>query len=205
MSKTVRFRGPLDKQHATRHKALLKSASQNIYPIHWSLPTQLGLKKSLLFTCQILGLLLNTLAPNEKYPVLNRDNLTIQIQMQLSQKQKSFSEFVAIVSKSRLNFEHFEKRKMALTAFVVQILRTLKTWLGKCLKSPITEEPPRTNVVNVPKHCWNLHHSIFIRFTDYCRVMWVGKNLCYWHGKSWDSFLTHCLPMKSILFFKGTI
>ena len=96
---------------------------------------------------------MKTLATGEKYPVLNRDNLTIQIQMQLSQKQKSFSGFVAIVSKSRLNFEHFEKRKMALTAFVVQILRTLKTWLGKCLKSPISEEPLRTSVVNVPKHC----------------------------------------------------
>ena len=110
MSKTVRFRGPLDKQHATRHKALLKSASQNIYPIHWSLPTQLGLKKSLLFTCQILGLLLNTLAADEKYPVLNRDNLTIPIQMQLSQKQKTFSQFFAAFLKSTLNFKHFESK-----------------------------------------------------------------------------------------------
>ena len=205
MSKKSYWRGTLEKQDGKRVHALLKCPSQHLYHIHWSLPTQLSWKKSLLLTCKVLGLLLNTLAPNEKYPVLNRDNLTIQIQMQLSQKQKSFSEFVAIVSKSRLNFEHFEKRKMALTAFVVQILRTLKTWLGKCLKSPISEEPPRTNVVNVPKHCWNLHHSIFIRFTDYCRVMWVGKNLCYWHGKSWDCFSTHCLPMKCILFFKGTI
>ena len=49
-----------------------------------------GNVKSLLFTCQILGLLLNTLAANEKYPVLNTHNLTIPIQMQLSQKQKSF-------------------------------------------------------------------------------------------------------------------
>ena len=110
MSKTVRFRGPLDKQHATRHKALLKSASQNIYPIHWSLPTQLGLKKSLLFTCQILGLLLNTLAPNEKYPVLNRDNLTIPIHVQLCEKEKTFSEFFSSFLKSRLTFKYFEKK-----------------------------------------------------------------------------------------------
>ena len=56
-----------------------------------------------------MGLLVNTLAADEKYPVLNRDNLTIPIQMQLSQKQKTFSEFFASFFKSRVNFEHFDK------------------------------------------------------------------------------------------------
>ena len=67
-------------------------------------------KKSLFFTTQILGLLVNTLAADEKYPVLNRDNLTIPIQMQLSQKQKTFSEFFAAFLKSRLNFKYFLKK-----------------------------------------------------------------------------------------------
>ena len=65
-------------------------------------------KKSLLLTFQILGLLVNILAANEKYPVLNSDNLMIRIQMQLSQKQKKISEFFASFLKSILNFEHFE-------------------------------------------------------------------------------------------------
>ena len=72
------------------------------------MPSQLSWKKSLLFTCQILVLLVNTLAANEKYPVLNRDNLTIPIQMQLSQKQKTFSQFLVAFFKSRLNLERFE-------------------------------------------------------------------------------------------------
>ena len=50
-------------------------------------------KKSLLLKCQILGLLVNTLAAGGKHPVLNRDNLTIEIQMQLSPKQKFFLNF----------------------------------------------------------------------------------------------------------------
>ena len=50
------------------------------------------------------------LAADEKYPVLNRDNLTITIQMQLSQKRKFFSEFFAAFLKSRLNFEHCDKK-----------------------------------------------------------------------------------------------
>ena len=81
MSKISRFRIPFDTQHRKRAEALWKSASQHLYHNHWSLPTQYTWKKSLLLTCQILGLLVNTLAADEKYPVLNRDNLTIPIQM----------------------------------------------------------------------------------------------------------------------------
>ena len=57
-----------------------------------------------------LGLLVNTLAADDKYPVLNRDNSTIPILMQLSQKQKAFSQFFAAFLKSRLNFKCFEEK-----------------------------------------------------------------------------------------------
>ena len=70
----------------------------------------MSLKKSLFLTCQILGLLVNTLAADEKYPVLNRDNLTILILMQLSQIQNTFSQFFAAFLKSRLNFKYFENK-----------------------------------------------------------------------------------------------
>ena len=110
MSKKSRFRGPFDKQHGKRAQALLKSASQHLYHIHRSLPRKLSWKKSLLLTCQILGLLVNTLATDEKYPVLNRENLTIPIQMQLSQKQKTFCKAFAAFLKSKLNFEIFESK-----------------------------------------------------------------------------------------------
>ena len=108
MSKKSRFRGCFDKQYGKRAQALLKSASQHLYHIHRSLPRKLSWKKSLLLTCQILGLLVNTLAAHQKYRVLHRDNLTIPIQMQLSQKLKIFSQFFSEFLKSRLNFNHFE-------------------------------------------------------------------------------------------------
>ena len=47
----------------------------------------------LLLTWKILGLLVNTLATDEGYPILNRDNLMRPSQMQLSQKQKNFLNF----------------------------------------------------------------------------------------------------------------
>ena len=114
MSKKSHFRGPFDKEHGKRAQALFKSAPEHLYHIHRSLPRKFSWKKSLLLTCQILGLLVNTLAAEEKYLVLHVDNLTISIQMQLSQKQKTFS----------------QKKNLTLTAFVFPKLRTLKTWLN---------------------------------------------------------------------------
>ena len=107
MSKKARFRGPFDKQHGKRAQALLKSTLQHLDDIHHSQLRELSWKKSLLLTCKILGLLVNTLAADEKYPVLNRNNLTLSIRMQLSQKQKPFSHFFAEFLKSRLSFEKF--------------------------------------------------------------------------------------------------
>ena len=178
---------------------MLKYASQHPYYITWLLQSQLSWKKSLLLTCEIFGLLVNALAADEMYPVFNRDNLTIPIQMQLSQKQKPFSEFLAAFLKSRLNFKYFEK-KMTLLTFIFRTWRTPKTRLDKCLKSPASEDPSRSNMADVRKHCWNMHHTTFIIFIDHCQVNWVGKTLSYWDTKSWDCLLIHWLPMESILF-----
>ena len=90
MSKNPRFRRPFDKQHGKRSQALFKSVSHHLYHIHWSLLSNLSWKKFVFLTCQILGYLVNTLATDEKYPVLNRDNLTMPIQMPLSLKKKIF-------------------------------------------------------------------------------------------------------------------
>ena len=55
-------------------------------------------KKSLLVICKIVGLFVNTLVADE-YSLLNIDNLTQPIQMQLSQKQKTLSKFFSILFK----------------------------------------------------------------------------------------------------------
>ena len=68
----------------------------------------------------------NILTADDKYSLLNRDNLRQPIQMQLSQKHKTFSQFVAAFLKARLNFEHFQK-KMTLIAHVFWKLWTPKT------------------------------------------------------------------------------
>ena len=204
MSKKSCFREPFDKQYGKRAQTLLKSPSHHLYHIHWSLPSQMSWKKSLLLRWKTLGLLINTLAVYEKHAVLNRDNLTIPIQMHLSQKQKTFPEFLGAFSKCKLNFKYFEKN-ITLRYFVFSKLRTPKTWSDKCLKYPISEDPSTSNMVNVPKDSWNVHHTTFIILIDHCQVNWVGKSLSYSHAESWDCFLTYWLQMKSILFLIETI
>ena len=70
--------------------------------MHW--------KKSLLVIHKIPRLFVNTLTGNDKHYLLNRDSLTQKIEMQLSEKQKTFSEFFFEFLKSILNFKHLPKR-----------------------------------------------------------------------------------------------
>ena len=45
-----------------------------------------------------------------KYCLLDRGNLLQHLQMQISQKQKTFSQFLFAFFKFRFNFEHFQKK-----------------------------------------------------------------------------------------------
>ena len=55
-------------------------------------------------------MLFNTLTVDDKHYLLNTDNLRKPIQIQLSQKQKTFSEFFFAFLKSILNFKHLPKK-----------------------------------------------------------------------------------------------
>ena len=73
-------------------------------------------KKSLLLRYKIVRLFNNALTADDKLYLLNRGNLTQPIQMQLSQKQKTFSKsffcffLFGAFSRSILNFTHFSKK-----------------------------------------------------------------------------------------------
>ena len=59
---------------------------------------------------KILRFFANTLTADEKPYLLNRDNLTEPVQIQLSEKRKTFSGFFFAISKSILNFKHLPKK-----------------------------------------------------------------------------------------------
>ena len=108
MPKKSLFKRSFEMQHGKCAQTLLKCQGQLLYHIYWSLWRQLTCKKSVLVTCRLFP---NTLSADGKYSLLNRDNLTQPIQMQLSRKQKTFSVFFSAFLKSNLNFEHIQKKK----------------------------------------------------------------------------------------------
>ena len=71
---------------------------------------QLNCKKSLLVIWKILRLFVNTFSAVDKDSLPNREDLTQTIEFKLSQKQKSFPAIFSAFSKSKLNFEHFQKK-----------------------------------------------------------------------------------------------
>ena len=75
----------------------------------------------MLVLCKFLRLLVKTLTDDEKYSLLYRENLTQPIQILLSQKQKTFSQFFSEFSKSTLNFEHFQKKDHPHSRCISQI------------------------------------------------------------------------------------
>ena len=53
-----------------------------------------------------------------------------------------------------------------------------KTWLDQCLKSPFSEDPTKSNMVNAPKHGSNLRDISFTIFINDWEVNSLTKSLC---------------------------
>ena len=75
---------------------------------------------------QILGVFVDTLPADAKCPVGYYENLKLPIQMQLSGKRKTFSEFFVPLVDSALNFKQFEKKNMIAIANVFPKLQNVK-------------------------------------------------------------------------------
>ena len=119
------LKGSFPKQYGKRAQRLLKFPCQHLYHIYISLWMQLTSKKFMLVICKISRLFPKTLSPDGKYSLLNRDNLTQPIQMQLSRKQKSFSDFFSAFLKSNWHFGCL-KEKMTLIGDVFPKLQPPK-------------------------------------------------------------------------------
>ena len=68
---------------------------------------------------------------------------------------------------------------MTVIGFVFPKLWASKTWLDKCLKSPVVEDSSRSNMVEIAKHCSNLHYMTIIILIDHCQLFSVGQALSY--------------------------
>ena len=82
---------------------------QHFWNIYWSLWRPFTWKKSALVIRKFLGLFVNTLTGDDKYSLLNRDNILQHLQMKLYQKQKNISPYFFAFWKSWFSFQHFQK------------------------------------------------------------------------------------------------
>ena len=100
---------PLTSNMVNSPKHCSKLWRQHLDYIYWSFGRKFSWKKPLSLISKILGPFVNTLTLDDIYSLLNSDDITQPIQIQLSKKQRTFSELFYKFLKDWLNFEHFEK------------------------------------------------------------------------------------------------
>ena len=128
---------------------------------------------SLLVLGEILGLSVITLTANDKYPDKYPD-LQLPIQMQLSEKRKTFSWFFIPFVESASNFKHFVKR-MIVIANVFLKLQTVKYLLRTLSKKRHFRTRFYSQHVKVfqilPKSQWDHFYHVFHHFQG----SWFGN------------------------------
>ena len=77
---------------------------------------------SALITCEIFRLFGNTLTPDEKYSCRNMQILWKQLQMLLSQKEKTFCRLFIAFPKYAWNLEHSEKKEQFPSLIITEII-----------------------------------------------------------------------------------
>ena len=101
---------------------MLKSARHRYYPPFSSIRGKLSWKKSPSVWYEILRLFVNALTADDKYSGSNMQNLPQQFQMQLSQKQKTFSGFFIPFLKFAWNLEHFQEKDEYVSLIISEII-----------------------------------------------------------------------------------
>ena len=122
---------------------------------------------SLLVICEIMGHSVNTLTANDKYFLLNSENLQQPFQMQLSKERIIFSEFF-FHPKNLYIFLNILKKKMTLIAYVFQKIRTAKDVVRQMSKKPrfrtLSDSQhvkwSQTLVISVRQHFYHICSSL---------------------------------------------
>ena len=77
----------------------------------------------------------------------------------------------------------FKKKKWPWWLIYFWTYGRRNTWLDKSLKTPVSEDPWTSNMVNGPKHGWNLNYSTITIFIDPCEGNSSWKSLSEWYAK----------------------
>ena len=131
----------------------------------------------LLVLCKILRLFVNTMTADDKYSLVNRDNLTQSIRYYYLRNKKNFFSIFLTISKICIKFLTILKIWSCSYRMYFQNCRLRKRWLDKCLKNPVWEDPSTSNMLKRPIYISNLQDSIFTIVINPCEHNSVGKSL----------------------------
>ena len=123
------------------------------------------------------------------------------IEMQLSRKQKNFSQSFFQFLRCRLHFEHFQK-KMTPIVYVFRKLQTRKDVVRQmseksCFRKPFNKRHSKPCQTLLKSEDQLLYH-----------IFWSIRRQMSWEQSLlviWKISVTHWLPIISILFFVATI
>ena len=175
--KKRRFRTSFGSQRVNGCQALVKSAWDHFYHILWLLWREMTWKITPLWKLEILGVFVNILVADDKYPNRDCENLKFYKCNYLENKI-FFLNFFSIYG-IFIKFSTLSKKKMIVIANVFLKLETVKTWLNHSLESAVWEPPSTVSVLMGDKHLWNLDESTFIIFFDHSEGKWLEKYLPY--------------------------
>ena len=111
--KKRRFGTRFDSQHLKESQTLAKTPWESFYHVFSSFWENFIWKMSPLVLGKIFGVFLYTLTGDGTYPVEDWEYLQFPMQMQLSEKRKTFSELFLLFLEST-NFKHLEKNMIII-------------------------------------------------------------------------------------------
>ena len=110
LSKKRLFRTRFDSEHVKASQLLANSPWESFYHVLLSFSAKLIWNMSPITLGEILEMFVNALTADGKYPVQGSENLQRAIQMQLSEKEKNFSQLFVPFLNSTSKFKHLEKK-----------------------------------------------------------------------------------------------
>ena len=164
-------------KHVKVSKTLHKPAPLYFCHIFRSLCTEIWSENFVSVVSEIFRLFVNILAPNDKY--------SVSVKARVWRNQ--FKCYYLRIKKNFLNFFlHFRnlhktsntlKKRCPLEFICFSSYRLQKAILLKCRKSLLSEHLWTIKMLKRPKHCINLHCSIFARFFDHSETKSATKIL----------------------------
>ena len=167
LSEKCRFRKHFDSQHVKTSQILAKTPWERFYHAFWSIWGKSIWKMSPLVLSEFWGVFVNTLNAAGKYPVQYCKNFQLPIQMQLSEKRKTFSQFFVPFLESRSNLKHLGKKLMVKVNMIPK-LQTVKNFVTTpckkcCFGTRLDSQHVKVSRI-LEESTWECFYHVFLSF-----------------------------------------